>query len=635
MSSETTLTSLAMLKVNISQGKDYLEYLRPFILRVLKHGGLEIITDLAVAEKIREIHGLEIPQRTVHIVLQRLIRAGQLQKTDGVYRVLREVEAKDWTADNAAASRKIASVVHWLREFAKDSANRELDDAAVMDCLVSFLSKFSIPCMKAYLRGTALPSVNGNGNWKVVLVSQYVQLLQRTNPEHFDNFMVIVQGHMLANALLCPDLQSVANTYKDVIFYLDTPLLIQFLGLEGAERKKAIGDLVSLVQRLDGRISYFTHTREELINVINGAANFIDSPKGRGAIVFESRRAGLSRADLLLFAESVIEHLADAAIEARQTPAYMPAFQIDESAFSNALSDEVNYYNSRAREYDINSVRSIYALRTGTCPHSVEKSKAVLVTNNAGFSKAAYDYGKNIEQSREVSTVITDFSLANTAWLKAPQGAPSLPRNEVIAFSYAALRPTTDFWEKFLKETEKLENSGKISSRDHQLLRSSQHVQDELMKLTLGEDSALNEGTITGTLSRVVSEIKKEEAQKLNLSEKSRADLEQRLEETSAKNEGIKQKIYWQCDMNAKREARLLTVFVWLSQLYVAVFGVLKLQNNNNLGWLLLAVSIISGILRLLGTFFDLKPLKIYSQYHEWRRQKMILTKFDELGIEV
>ena len=30
-----TLTSLAILKVNIDQGKDYLDYLRPFILQVL------------------------------------------------------------------------------------------------------------------------------------------------------------------------------------------------------------------------------------------------------------------------------------------------------------------------------------------------------------------------------------------------------------------------------------------------------------------------------------------------------------------------------------------------------------------------------------------------------------------------
>ena len=33
--STATLTSLAILKVNLDQGNDYLDYLRPFILQVL------------------------------------------------------------------------------------------------------------------------------------------------------------------------------------------------------------------------------------------------------------------------------------------------------------------------------------------------------------------------------------------------------------------------------------------------------------------------------------------------------------------------------------------------------------------------------------------------------------------------
>src|SRR5690606_8746221 len=106
-------------------------------------------------------------------------------------------------------------------------------------------------------------------------------------------------------------------------------------------------------------------------------------------------------------------------------------------AFEGVLKDEVSYHNPRAKEDDINSVRSIYVLRSGTTPRNVEHAKAVLVTSNSGFAQAAFGYGKNHEESREVSSVITDFSLANMAWLKAPLGAPSLPMTEVIAFSYA------------------------------------------------------------------------------------------------------------------------------------------------------------------------------------------------------
>ena len=144
----------------------------------------------------------------------------------------------------------------------------------------------------------------------------------------------------------------------------------------------------------------------------------------------------------------------------------------------------------------LRGVRSIYVLREGTSPKIVERSKAVLVTSNAGFSQAAFQYGQRHEASREVSSVITDFSLANMAWLKAPLGAPAVPMTELLAFSYAALQPSMELFEKYLSEIEKLEKQGKITARDHQLLRSSQLAQAELMNLTLGEEDALTEQTV-------------------------------------------------------------------------------------------------------------------------------------------
>ena len=70
--------------------------------------------------------------------------------------------------------------------------------------------------------------------------------------------------------------------------------------------------------------------------------------------------------------------------------------QIDETAFEQVLDDEVAYYNPRARlaEYDVNSVRSIYVIRGRTPVLSIEKATAVFVTNNAGFARAAWEYGK-------------------------------------------------------------------------------------------------------------------------------------------------------------------------------------------------------------------------------------------------
>ena len=81
--------------------------------------------------------------------------------------------------------------------------------------------------------------------------------------------------------------------------------------------------------------------------------------------------------------------------------------------------------------------------------------------------------GKKYESSQDVSVVITDFSLANMAWLKAPMGAPGIPRTQLLAFAYAALKPTSKLLEKLLTEIDKLKGQGKITEHAHQLLRSS------------------------------------------------------------------------------------------------------------------------------------------------------------------
>ena len=59
--STVTLTSLAILKVHIDQGNDYLDYLRPFILQVLVEHKPDPVTIEVVSDYIRTQFGLEIP----------------------------------------------------------------------------------------------------------------------------------------------------------------------------------------------------------------------------------------------------------------------------------------------------------------------------------------------------------------------------------------------------------------------------------------------------------------------------------------------------------------------------------------------------------------------------------------------
>lgn len=635
LSNSEALCSLAMLKVSINSGGDYLEYVRPYVIDVLANDRPEKISDVTVAAKLSDSCGLKIPPRTVQVILQRLAKDGFLVKRDGVFNCSDDFPTSDLSAARADANRHISLIVNELVGFSRSTIGRVISEDEATESLVNFLSHFSIPCLRSYLRGTTLPEVGKDANWQLALVGHFVEALQ-AQPNLFNSFTMLMQGHMLANALLCPDLHSVTDSYVDVTFYLDTPLLIQLLGLEGEREEQAIKEVITLVQRLKGKVCYFSHTYDELTFSITGSAEFIDSYKGRGTIVNEARKSGKQKADLIMIAGKAAELLESCGVFAVATPSYSKEnhkFEIAVEAFDAVLTDEIDYNNPRAKEYDIRSVRSVYVLRRDSSPRSLEKAMAVLVTSNASFSKAAFEYGKSFQMSREVSSVITDFSLANTAWLKAPQGAPALPQKEVLAFAYAAAQPSRRFWDKVLAEAEKLEKEGKITARDHQLLRSSHSVQVELTRLTLGDEAALTDEKITETLARVSDEIRKEALDDRNAIGNQLVQANTRIGSLSDDLEGVKKNIYWRCKKQADREAVVISALVWFGQIGIAVLGLFKIDEAN-FGWVLLLLALMSGVLRIAGAQWDIKPVNLKPRYAGWRLLKLHSKALQELGLK-
>ena len=631
-----TLTSLAMLKVNIDQGRDYLDYISPFILHVLVEHSPDPITDQVVSEYIRQQFGLQIPARTVQIVLKRISRRYSLKRDLGVYRITGELPNPQLAIKQSEAELHITAVCEGLRRFSQDTIRPISSQEDAVAAMLAFLSEFDVSCLRAYLRGTAIPALEGTRQTDIILVSDYIQHVRQTDPERFNSLLILVQGHMLANALLCPDLSNAPRTYREVTFYLDTPLLVRRLGIEGEPKQAATRELIALLSRLGGKVAAFSHSREELQRVLQGAADNLETPNARGAIVWEARRRGTTRSDLLLLAESIDNKLSEAGIATEATPPYVMNLQIDEMAFEQVLDDEVSYYNPRAKEYDINSVRSIYVIRDRTPVLSIEKSRAVFVTNNTGFARAAWEYGKQYESSQDVSSVITDFTLANTAWLKAPIGAPSVPTTQLLAFSYAALNPSKSLWDKYITEIDRLEIVGTITERDHQLLRSSSLVYSELMHLTLGEDTALTSETVTETLERVSNEIRKEETEKLTSLEAAHRKTQEELKASQDRHREMQEHIYWQCRQRAKLFAKSIAIIIGLLLIGDIVAGLVLLLNGSfSVALISLPVIVLAGVLTLVSRWFGLSVNDIRQRIQDWRLTNLLKNKESDMDIDL
>jgi hypothetical protein len=549
MQNTETLTSLAMLKVNTDEGRDYFEYLLPFVRFVLNKSRLDPVTDSATQVLIRQEFGLILPAHAVAFVLQRLARRGVLKREHGVFHITEKLEAAGIEQRRVAARQQQNAIVKNLVKYANEKHGIVLSENEASDAVVSYLGRFSVDCLKTFTQGSALPDVHKDQINEFV-ISEFVKNIHDFSVDLFNAFVGLVKGHMLANALLCRDLDSLQKGFSGVVFYLDTPFVMNLFRFWGEPPYAAANELLELLRRLKGTLLIFEHTADEIEHVIKYCEANVDNPQSFNRPMLASlRREGIRVSDLACLRGTLDKFFKSHQIEIRHEPGYLPEHQIDESAVKATIDQEIDYFNPKALENDVNSIRSIYALRKSKHPSRLEDSVAVLVTTNTKLAFAAFDFGKKYESSREVSTVITDFSLANIAWLKAPMGSPDLPRLELIAECYATMEPPAALWSRYVEEIDKLKSRGNITADEHELLRLSAQARDELMHLTLGSESAFSAGTITAILHRVKAELVKDKAAELEKVRASHTEAVQTLSVVSEKarqqDTALKKKLYW------------------------------------------------------------------------------------------
>lgn len=511
MNNTETLCSLAMLRVHAEHGLDYFDYLVPFVTYVLQKEKPDKVCDADTQVFLRKEFGLSIPQHACGFVLQRLAKRRILQREHGVYHIVGKL--KDYRVDErrVKARREQQVVVNNLIQHASRTLGLTWTQQEADAAILQYLSRFSVECMQAFTQGTALPEIQSISDVNAFIVSSFVKHANDFEPELFEGVVSLVKGHMLANALLCSDLQSLEKKFEKLTFYLDTPFLMHLLKFWGTAPFEAATELLELLGKLNAKLAVFEHTVEEVNHVLLNAERVLSDPaKITHPMIASLRRERFTVADMALARGTLDRFFESHRITRMLAPGYTKDFQIDHSLLKEAIEKETFYYPERALDNDINSIRSIFELRRSKHPYRLEDAVAVLVTNNPVLAQAAYKYGHQYESGREVSTVITDFSLANVAWLKAPFTSPDLPRLELIAECYATMEPSPKLWSMYISEIDRLRATGNITAEDHDLLKLSLLARDQLMNLTLGTEEALSSGTISQILDRIKKELVKE-----------------------------------------------------------------------------------------------------------------------------
>ena len=216
-----------MLKVNAdTQGRDYLDYIVPFICYVLDRHRPQEVVDSAVRSLLKTDSGLSLPVQVVELVLRRLARRRLLKRQHNRYHISGPIPIGLLEERRAAARRQQSVVLNRLREFASKTHNVTWSEAEATDALLGYLSHFAVECLRTFARGAALPELTPLPTDKLFVVGSFIAHVYGSEPDIFECVVVFVKGNMLANALLCADLESLDRKLTGVTFYLDTPLVM-------------------------------------------------------------------------------------------------------------------------------------------------------------------------------------------------------------------------------------------------------------------------------------------------------------------------------------------------------------------------------------------------------------------------
>lgn len=550
----SSIASLAILKVNWDKGHDYVDNFVPFALEAIGHSDTTPITVGNVQQYIKAHFGLQIPQGAINTLLKRVSVKGFIKKEARVFvRTDKEIET-DISSILADALRQQRALFTNLAAFAnRDGKNNWSEDDAG-NALLGYLETEFIPILAAQLNGTPIPTPESNPSSAQLVIGKFIVEVSEKDPQTFSFLDTIAKGHMLATALFLPDIALASQKFKDLTVFLDTKILLRALGFEGKGLQDYSKEFLTLLYESNISLCCFDTTVDEVRRILTKAQHLLRNPRevNRSFLVYEHFVASnVSPSDVELIINDVPRGLQRLRIFEKERPKHTEELGIDENRLRELLRAEMPEQADEALFHDIDCLTAIHRLRKGKVSMHIETCKYLFVTPNNVIAKAGTIFFNEHYKQEGVPLCINDHTMATLAWVKHPNLDNGLQRDRLIATAYAAMQPPPKLWKQYLDEVERLRVKGDLSEDNYHLLRFSTVAKAALMESTSGEVSAFTEGTIEEILDRAKAEARFETETKLRDEiakreaaeqwarsanddlQKSRRDIELRLEAIS------------------------------------------------------------------------------------------------------
>ena len=337
-----------------------------------------------------------------------------------------------------------------------------------------------------------------------------------------DYIVELVKGYFVTTALYlqAENLDVTHASFSNVIFYLDTRLLLALLGFKSSQENESVQEMVKSLQRNGAKLACFSYNIEEVENILEAYKQSTVSPRRYPATItlefFDERGASYTHVDAAQ--KAFIQKLQNFQVNEISFEAALINAGVKDQATGLLNDDELRNillemkpsYNISTLPDDLAAINTVSRIRRGKRLPNIEKCKAVFVTSNPLLVSGTKQLLINHSEDVGFPLAITGNDLCVMAWLKDFERSNNLPKMRLLENVLAALTPSKELMDAYFDNVDYLEKQGDLSGDEAALLRMDQFAKKELMELTKGEKGNLSTAVVQTIRENIRRESKEE-----------------------------------------------------------------------------------------------------------------------------
>ncbi|WP_417665572.1 hypothetical protein [Pseudidiomarina sp.] len=484
MSAIVNLALLESLKAH--DFRDEIDLYIPFLANTILDIDEYPFNPAALAKQFKVKFGFKPPEAVIKVLLVRAKKKKLVRVENHLYVPVSDALApyrEIYEHNREKLKLALDSVIEDLIEFSEEQFDKKISQVKAESLLLNFIEK-----NVSSLINHKSPKERNKDAIKneAHLIASYIAFVSKSNSRNWEGIQILLKGIVLANYLFFADKaasSSKKRKYSNISVYLDTPLIIAYLGFSGKLSQTVVQELISLLTKLEVKIFIFDRTLREIESLFDAwmrdlsrgnTDNFNPSTlhllisKGYDAASLETEQALIEK------------NLKESGIQVKYSNSLDPNYVCDETGLEKHLTRNKAVSQSRnGIEHDVICISRVHNSRKGEVTKSLSDTFSVFVTPNTSLIKYANNY-LSPDVGTGIPVVISETWLTTIFWLKHQDAYRDLPTQSLVSHAYATLNKADSVWDSFLSRFRRLSAEGVIDDETVDTVRYHKNLLKEV-----------------------------------------------------------------------------------------------------------------------------------------------------------